>query len=153
MSDLEVVSFRPEPGQYAWTFGGAAPVRRIRTPAVLEVFTEDCFGGRVRSEQDLVSQVCEFPFLNPQTGPLYLEVPSRGTRSRCTSFPSSRPGPGRRPRHGTGRKRTIVSGRSKGRPAGRYDIRQRAAIWPPPSSFSWPSSVGTERPDLDDHVS
>jgi hypothetical protein len=121
--------------------------------AVLEVFTEDCFGGRVRSEQDLVSQVCEFPFLNPQTGPLYLEVPSRGTRSRCTSFPSSRPGPGRRPRHGTGRERTIVSGRSKGRPPGRNDIRQRAAIWPPPSSFSWPSSVGTERPDLDDHVS
>jgi hypothetical protein len=51
------------------------------------------------------------------------------------------------------RERTIVSGRSKGRPPGRYDIRQRAAIWPPPSSFSWPSSVGTERPDLDDHVS
>jgi acetamidase/formamidase len=73
MSDLEVVSFRPEPGQYAWTFGGAAPVRRIRTPAVLEVYTEDCFGGRVRSEQDLTSQVCEFPFLNPQTGPFYLE--------------------------------------------------------------------------------
>ena len=73
MTDLEVVSFRPEPAQYAWTFGGAAPVRRIRTPAVLEVYTEDCFGGRVRSEQDLVSQVCEFPFLNPQTGPFYIE--------------------------------------------------------------------------------
>jgi acetamidase/formamidase len=40
---------------------------------VLEVYTEDCFGGRVRSEQDLTSQVCEFPFLNPQTGPFYLE--------------------------------------------------------------------------------
>jgi hypothetical protein len=64
MSDLEVVSFRLEPGQYAWTFGGAAPVRRIRTPAALEVFTEDCFGGRVRSEQDLVSQVCEFGSLS-----------------------------------------------------------------------------------------
>src|SRR6266571_7926675 len=73
MSDLEVISFRPEPAQYAWTFGGAAPVMRIRTPAVLEVYTEDCFAGRVRSEQDLVSQVCEFPFLNPQTGPFYIE--------------------------------------------------------------------------------
>ena len=73
MSDLEVISFRPEPDQYAWTFGGAAPVKRIRTPAVLEVYTEDCFAGRVRSEQDLVSQVCEFPFLNPQTGPFYIE--------------------------------------------------------------------------------
>ena len=60
MSDLLVVSFRPEPGQYAWTFGGASPVMRIRTPAVLEVYTEDCFAGRVRGEQDLVSQVCEF---------------------------------------------------------------------------------------------
>jgi acetamidase/formamidase len=73
MSDLEVVSFHPEPGQFAWTFGGAAPVMRIKTPVVLEVFTEDAFAGRVRSENDLVSQVCEFPFVNPQTGPFYIE--------------------------------------------------------------------------------
>ncbi|HYY18506.1 MAG TPA: acetamidase/formamidase family protein [Streptosporangiaceae bacterium] len=73
MSDLEVISFRPEAGQYAWTFGGVEAVRRVRTPAVLEVFTEDCFAGRVRGENDLVSQVCEFPSLNPQTGPFYIE--------------------------------------------------------------------------------
>ena len=73
MADLELIRFRPEPAQYAWTFGGAAPVSRIQPPAVLEVYTEDCFAGRVRSEQDLVSQVCEFPYLNPQTGPFYIE--------------------------------------------------------------------------------
>jgi acetamidase/formamidase len=73
MSDLEVVTFRPEAGQYAWTFGGAEPAARIRTPAVLEVYTEDCFAGRVRSETDLVSEVCEFPYLNPQTGPFWIE--------------------------------------------------------------------------------
>jgi acetamidase/formamidase len=73
MSDLEVVTFRPEHGQYAWTFGGVPPVARIKPPAVLEVFTEDCFAGKVRSESDLVSQVCEFPFVNPQTGPFYVE--------------------------------------------------------------------------------
>ncbi|HUC57845.1 MAG TPA: acetamidase/formamidase family protein [Streptosporangiaceae bacterium] len=73
MSDLEVVSFRPERDQFAWTFGGVAPVRRIKTPVVLDVFTEDAFGGRVTSENDLVSQVIEFPFVNPQTGPFYLE--------------------------------------------------------------------------------
>ena len=39
----------------------------------LELFTEDCFAGRVRSEKDLVTEVCEFPFLNPQTGPFYVE--------------------------------------------------------------------------------
>jgi acetamidase/formamidase len=73
VTGLQVVSFRPEPDQYAWTFGGAAPVARIRPPTVLEVFTEDAFAGRVRSETDLVTQVCEFPFVNPQTGPFYLE--------------------------------------------------------------------------------
>ena len=73
MSDISVISYKPEPGDFAWTFGGAAPVMRIRTPAVLELYTEDCFGGRVRGVDDLVSRVCEFPFLNPQTGPFYIE--------------------------------------------------------------------------------
>jgi hypothetical protein len=45
VSDIEVITFRPDPGQYAWTFGGAAPAMRIRPPAVLKVFTEDCFAG------------------------------------------------------------------------------------------------------------
>jgi acetamidase/formamidase len=73
MSEPRVIAFRPVPGQFAWTFGGAAPVLRVEPPAVLELYTEDCFAGRVRSETDLVSEVCEFPYLNPQTGPFYIE--------------------------------------------------------------------------------
>jgi acetamidase/formamidase len=73
MTELAVVNFRPEKDQYAWTFGGVPPVQRIKPPVVLDVFTEDAFFGRVRSENDLVSQVCEFPFVNPQTGPFYVE--------------------------------------------------------------------------------
>ncbi len=70
---LDVRSFRPSPEQYVWTFGGSAPLARIVPGTVLEVFTEDCFAGRVRAANDLVSEVCEFPFLNPQTGPFYVE--------------------------------------------------------------------------------
>ncbi len=73
MSGLEVVSYSPRPEEYAWTFGGAAPVRRVEPGTVLELWTEDCFAGRVRSKDDLVSVVCEFPFLNPQTGPFFIE--------------------------------------------------------------------------------
>ncbi len=73
MSDPQLLSFRPEPSQFAWTFGGAAPVARVRPPAIIELWTEDCFAGRVRGKDDLVSVVCEFPFLNPQTGPFYIE--------------------------------------------------------------------------------
>jgi acetamidase/formamidase len=73
MSDPQVLTFRPEAAQFAWTFGGAAPVARITPGTVLELWTEDCFAGRVRGTGDLVSVVCEFPFLNPQTGPFYVE--------------------------------------------------------------------------------
>jgi hypothetical protein len=73
MSDPRVLSFRPSPDQFAWTFGGAAPVARITPGTILELWTEDCFAGRVRGPGDLVSQVCDFPYLNPQTGPFYVE--------------------------------------------------------------------------------
>jgi acetamidase/formamidase len=69
----DVLTFRPNPDQYAWTFGGAAPLAVVKPGTILEVFTEDCFAGRVRSATDLVSEVCEFPFLNPQTGPFLVE--------------------------------------------------------------------------------
>ncbi len=73
MSDPEVLRITPDPSRYAWTFGGVAPLQRVRPGTILELFTEDCFAGRVKSERDLVSEVCQFPFLNPQTGPFYLE--------------------------------------------------------------------------------
>ncbi|MFB7851095.1 MULTISPECIES: acetamidase/formamidase family protein [unclassified Streptomyces] len=72
MSDPRVLTVRPKDGEYAWTFGGAAPVARIEPGTFLDLYTEDCFAGRVRSEKDLVSEVCEFPFLNPQTGPFHV---------------------------------------------------------------------------------
>ena len=68
-----ILTVRPEPGEYAWTFGGVPPVARIAPGTVLDLYTEDCFAGRVRSEKDLVSEVCEFPYLNPQTGPFHIE--------------------------------------------------------------------------------
>ncbi|MFG2629846.1 acetamidase/formamidase family protein [Streptomyces sp. NPDC048473] len=72
MNAPRILTVRPKEGEYAWTFGGAAPVARIEPGTFLDVYTEDCFAGRVRSEKDLVSEVCEFPFLNPQTGPFHV---------------------------------------------------------------------------------
>ena len=72
-SDLTVMTYRPEPDEWAWAFGGQPAVRRVQPGTVLELFTEDCFGGRVRGVEDLPSQVCEFPYLNPVTGPFHVE--------------------------------------------------------------------------------
>ena len=70
---VDVVSFRPEPSQFAWTFGGVDPIMRVAPGTVMELWTEDAFGGKVRGTGDLVSEVIEFPFVNPQTGPFYVE--------------------------------------------------------------------------------
>lgn len=73
MSDLEVVRLHPSPEQYAYAFGGREPLLRVRPGTIVELFTEDCFGGLVRGPEDLPSKVCEFPYLNPVTGPIHVE--------------------------------------------------------------------------------
>ena len=73
MTDPQVLSYRPSRAQFAWTFGGAEPVARISPGTILELWTEDCFAGRVQGPGDLVSRVCEFPYLNPQTGPFHVD--------------------------------------------------------------------------------
>ena len=42
-----VTRFVPTAEQYAWTFGGYEPVMQVRPGDVLDLFTEDAFGGRV----------------------------------------------------------------------------------------------------------
>ncbi|HEX4472085.1 MAG TPA: acetamidase, partial [Nocardioides sp.] len=70
---MDVISYRPEPHELAWTFGGVPPVRRVKPGTVLELWSEDAFAGKVRGVDDLVSQVIEFPFVNPLTGPFHIE--------------------------------------------------------------------------------
>jgi acetamidase/formamidase len=70
---VEVLTYRPDPSEFAWTFGGVKPVRSVKPGTVLELWTEDAFGGKVRGPDNLVSKVIEFPFVNPQTGPFYVE--------------------------------------------------------------------------------
>lgn len=68
MSDL----YEPKPAELAYTFGGRQPVRDLRAGQVLSVYTEDCFGGVVKTIDDLPTRVCQMPYLNPVTGPFYI---------------------------------------------------------------------------------
>ncbi|MGI5282687.1 acetamidase/formamidase family protein [Nonomuraea polychroma] len=70
---MNVVSYHPSPEELSYTFGGRPALGKVRPGTILELYTEDCFGGLVRSVEDLPSQVCEFPYLNPVTGPFHVE--------------------------------------------------------------------------------
>jgi acetamidase/formamidase len=69
----DVLTYRPDPSEFAWTFGGAPPIRTVKPGDILELWTEDAFGGKVRTTEDLVTRVIDPRFLNPQTGPFFVE--------------------------------------------------------------------------------
>ena len=56
-----------------FTFGGVEPVASVRPGTTISTSTLDCFAGLVRSTSDRPSQVLDPRFLNPQTGPFYVE--------------------------------------------------------------------------------
>ncbi|MEU5697060.1 acetamidase/formamidase family protein, partial [Actinosynnema sp. NPDC020468] len=67
---IEVVRLESEPG---FAFGGREAALTVPPGTVVELSTEDCFGGAVRGVDDLPSRVCTFPYLNPVTGPIAVE--------------------------------------------------------------------------------
>ena len=53
---MDVVEFIPSCEQYAFTFGGAAPVLRVRPGTALRLWSDDAFAGALRSAADLSSE-------------------------------------------------------------------------------------------------
>ena len=74
---IDIVEFHLDkdapPSSLVYTFGGVDAVAEIKAGQMLSTATRDCFAGRVRTTADLPSQVCDPRYLNPQTGPFYIE--------------------------------------------------------------------------------
>ena len=69
---MDVVEYTPSFEQYAFTFGGAAPVMRVEPGTALQLWTDDAFCGALRSATDLSSEKVDLRYVNPQTGPFYV---------------------------------------------------------------------------------
>ena len=66
-------------GQFHYVYGPyAEPTLRVRPGDTVVVETVDAFGGAVRSETDLPTKALNFPFVNPQSGPILVEGASKG---------------------------------------------------------------------------
>ncbi len=70
---MDVVEVVPSFEQYAFTFGGVPPLRRIAPGTVLRLWSDDAFCGALRSVKDLSSEKVDLRFVNPQTGPFHVE--------------------------------------------------------------------------------
>lgn len=66
-------------GTFHYVYGPyARPVMRIAPGDVVEVETLDAFGGAIKTEDDLPSEVLNMPFVNPQNGPIAVEGAEKG---------------------------------------------------------------------------
>src|SRR3954451_20055141 len=70
---MDVVEVVPSFEQYAFTFGGVAPLRRVVPGTALRLWSDDAFCGALRSVKDLSAEKVDLRFVNPQTGPFYVE--------------------------------------------------------------------------------
>ena len=70
---MDHVTFIPTVDQLNYTFGGAPPVLADRPGTVLTLWTEDAYGGRITSQDDVASVALDTEDLNPQTGPFWIE--------------------------------------------------------------------------------
>src|SRR3712207_4740144 len=60
-------------GSYHFTMGPYhEPIARVRSGETVAIHTEDAFGNSITSEEDRPSDALG-PYLNPQTGPVYIE--------------------------------------------------------------------------------
>lgn len=66
-------------GRFHYVYGPyASPVLEVEPGAVVTVETHDAFEGKVRHETDSPSAILNFPFLNPQTGPIFVKGAEKG---------------------------------------------------------------------------
>jgi acetamidase/formamidase len=72
-AERPVLVYRPAHEELKYTFGGAAPARRIKPGTRIVSWTEDCYDGAVTKPGQLPSKVQLPGHDNPQTGPFFIE--------------------------------------------------------------------------------
>ncbi|MDA8374530.1 MAG: acetamidase/formamidase family protein [Actinomycetota bacterium] len=70
---MDVIEFKPSREQLVYTFGGNAPALKVRPGDLLKLWSEDAFNHTLRQSTDLSSQKVDLRYVNPQTGPFYVE--------------------------------------------------------------------------------
>jgi len=66
-------------GKYHYVYGAfVEPVLTVDPGAVVSAETHDAFEGAIQTEQDMPSAKLNFPYLNPQNGPIYVNGAEKG---------------------------------------------------------------------------
>ena len=75
---MDLIEFKPNFDQLVYTFGGVKPVMKIKPGQALKLWSEDAFNDTIKSINDLSSEKVDLRYVNPQTGPFYVEEAEPG---------------------------------------------------------------------------
>jgi amidase len=74
---IEIQRYDHDPGlpraDLVYTFGGHEPVAQVRPGSVVSTWTRDAFNGAISHQDTTASDALDARYLNPQTGPFYVE--------------------------------------------------------------------------------
>ena len=71
-------------GKYHYTYGPfAKPALTVDPGAVVSCETHDAFEGAIKLATDKPSEKLNFPFLNPQNGPIFVNGAAKGDCPAC----------------------------------------------------------------------
>jgi len=63
-----------QPGEYAYTYSPFhEPIAQVKPGEKIAIHTLDAFENKLNGPEDLCTEKCFFPFLNPQTGPVFVQ--------------------------------------------------------------------------------
>ncbi len=70
---MEAIEFRPSKEELVYTFGGNPAALIVRPGTIMKLWSEDAFNHTLRSISDLSSEKVDLRYVNPQTGPFYVQ--------------------------------------------------------------------------------
>jgi acetamidase/formamidase len=70
---MDMIEFKPTTEELAFTFGGNAARRTIKPGTAVRLWTQDAFNNTLKTVNDRSSEKVDLRFVNPQTGPFYIE--------------------------------------------------------------------------------
>src|SRR5690625_6251695 len=77
MTSIETLHFEVapdvDPAELVYTFGGVEPRVQIKPGTLVSTSTLDCFAGQITRQGMKPSEHLDPRYLNPQTGPFYVE--------------------------------------------------------------------------------
>ena len=61
-------------GDYNYTYSDAhKPIARVGVGERVRIHCVDCFENRLVDENQTYAEVCDYPYMNPQTGPVFID--------------------------------------------------------------------------------